>query len=132
MSCFIDTSAFIAISDPNDLNHSPATQLWDRLLLSRRQLLSTNYVIVETVALMHTRRGIPVVQRFTSDLVPVLTVAWIDKNVHDAAMSAVLAGGRRGPSMVDCVSFEIMRRRGITEALAFDRHFADLGYDLPS
>jgi predicted nucleic acid-binding protein len=35
---------------------------------------------------------------------------------------------RRDLSLVDCVSFEVMRRNGITRAFAVDRHFQELGF----
>ncbi len=69
---------------------------------------------------------------FVEDLLPVATVEWVLQEVHDLGVAAVLAGSRRGPSLVDCTSFEVMRRRGIREALAFDSHFIDRGYGLPA
>jgi len=132
MSCFVDSSAFIAITDPNDLNHRAAVGFWERLTLARSPLITSNYVVVETMAIMHARRGIPVVQRFSKDIAPVLTVVWVSREMHDSAVKAMLSGGRRGPGIVDCVSFEVMRQQGIAEALAFDRHFDDQGYRPPS
>ena len=55
-------------------------------------------------------------------------VAFVDADTHRIAV-AVFSGGV-GASLVDCVSFEVMRRRGITRAFAFDRHFADAGFEL--
>ncbi len=31
-------------------------------------------------------------------------------------------------SLVDCLSFEVMKSRGITYALAFDHHFEQAGF----
>jgi len=33
-------------------------------------------------------------------------------------------------SLVDCVSFEFMKREGIGTALAVDPHFAEAGFDV--
>jgi predicted nucleic acid-binding protein len=41
---------------------------------------------------------------------------------------AFLAAGSEGPSLVDCTSFEVMRRRAIATAFAFDRHFEAAGF----
>ena len=38
--------------------------------------------------------------------------------------------GRRRLSLVDCTSFEIMRRHGITAALSLDADFAQQGFRL--
>jgi len=44
-------------------------------------------------------------------------------------VTALLAAGHRQLSLVDCVSFEVMRREGIRRVFAFDAHFADHGFD---
>ena len=49
---------------------------------------------------------------------------------HRAAAAALLAAGRRGISLVDCSSFEVMRRLGLERAFAFGRHFAEAGFQL--
>lgn len=41
---------------------------------------------------------------------------------------ALLAASRRKLSLVDCVSFEIMRTLGIKTVFAFDLHFAEQGF----
>jgi len=48
--------------------------------------------------------------------------------LHRAATSAYLAATRRGPSLVDRVSFELMRHRGIMVVYAFDRDFRAAGF----
>jgi uncharacterized protein len=42
----------------------------------------------------------------------------------------VLAAARRNLSLVDCVSFELMRRLGIRRVFCFDPHFAEQGFEL--
>jgi predicted nucleic acid-binding protein len=37
--------------------------------------------------------------------------------------------GQRDLSLVDFVSFELMRREGIRTAFTFDRHFAEQGFE---
>jgi len=47
-----------------------------------------------------------------------------------AAAGVQLAARRRGLSLVDCASFEVMRRTGLRAAFAFDPHFEKFGYEL--
>ncbi len=61
-------------------------------------------------------------------LIPILQVEWVDKALHERAMAILLAAGRRDLSLVDCVSFETMRRLGLTEVFTFDAHFAQQGF----
>lgn len=131
MSVFVDTSAFLAISNQQDERHSEAVSAWRRLVDDQELLVTSNYVVVETVALLQSRHGIPAVRRLTQDLLPVVNVEWVDESLHTAAVSAVLASTRKqSPSLVDCVSFEMVRRSKISQIFSFDKHFTQQGFDL--
>ena len=54
----------------------------------------------------------------------------IDEELHAAAVASRFAAGRRKLSLVDCTSFEFVRRRGLTDALALDDDFARQGFRL--
>ena len=47
-------------------------------------------------------------------------------------MTALLAAQRRKLSLVDCVSFAVMRLRGSQVAFAFDQHFAEERFAFPA
>jgi predicted nucleic acid-binding protein len=128
MSIFIDTSGFIAVLDKDDASHTGAAKTWMDILLSEETLLTTNYVIVETCALVQNRLGMTALKVFQEDIVPVLRIQWIDKAVHHAAMGVMLAAVRKKLSLVDCVSFETMRLLEVTIAFTFDKHFKEQGF----
>ena len=130
MNVFLDTSAILAVLDADDLHHPKADVLWQMLLASDEGLLSTNYVLVETFALVQRRLGMEAVRAFQREIVPLLDVYWLDAETHQAAITRFLPSSRRGPSLVDCSSFEVMRRHGIQRAFAFDAHFSEQGFDL--
>ena len=127
MSVFVDTSALYAVLDADDGKHSPACAEWQRLLLNS-SLVTTNYVLVETTALLQHRLGVEAVRTFEQDVCPVLGLEWTDAARHAAGMASVLAAGRRGLSLVDCVSFAAMRDLGLRDVFAFDGHFAEQGF----
>jgi predicted nucleic acid-binding protein len=129
MSVFADTSAFFAVLDADDGNHDAARPVWEDLLTKEEVLICSNYVLVETLALVQSRLGIPAVRTFQEDIMPVLNVEWVDETIHQVGIASVLAAARRGLSLVDCVSFEIMRRLGIKTAFVFDRHFEEQGFE---
>ena len=129
MSAFVDTSAFFAVLDADDGNHDRARQVWEDLLTQEAVLVCSNYVLVETLALVQRRLGLPAVRTFQEDIMPVLNVEWVDETIHQVGIASVLAAARRGLSLVDCVSFEIMRRLGIKTASAFDPHFEEQGFE---
>lgn len=61
---------------------------------------------------------------------PGLDTVWVTEDIHGAAVSSIVVSGKRNLSLVDCTSFEIMRRLGVERAFAFDRHFRDQGFSL--
>ena len=63
-------------------------------------------------------------------IVPLLEIVWVDAEWHGRAMQRLLAQNKRNVSLVDCLSFEIMEAREITEAYTFDQHFADNGFTI--
>lgn len=130
MKVFVDTSALLSILNVADVNHSPAKAAWEGLLGSDTDLVTHNYVLVETSALMLRRLGLEALRIFEADIVPVLNVVWVTSDVHEAAVGAHLLAARRSLSLVDCVSFEVMRRAGLRSAFTFDAHFREFGHEL--
>ncbi len=130
MTAFIDTSALLAVLDAGDLKHTAAKAAWEKLLGGEADIVTHNYILVETSALVLRRLGLEALRVFEADIVPVLRVVWVTPEVHEAAVGAHLLAARRALSLVDCVSFEVMRRAGLRAAFAFDAHFAESGYVL--
>ncbi len=130
MEIFVDTSALIALIVANDRAHPSAAAQWVHLQHSGAVLISTNYVLLEAASLLQRRIGVPAVISLQSDYVPLLTVHWVDEPQHRAAMSALLVANRRDLSLVDCVSFEVMRDHGIRQAFTFDSDFTGAGFDV--
>jgi predicted nucleic acid-binding protein len=130
MNIFVDTSAILAVLDAGDAHHAGARAGWEKAILGGDVLVCNNYVLVEASALISRRLGTEAARVFESDIVPVFRVEWITRDIHNAAVGAHLAAARRGLSLVDCASFEVMRRTGIRAAFAFDRHFSEYGYEL--
>jgi predicted nucleic acid-binding protein len=52
VTVFIDTSAFFAILDADDQNHSAAGRIWKTLLKQSAELVCTNYILIECFALL--------------------------------------------------------------------------------
>lgn len=128
MTCFIDTSAFLAILDADDENHSKARKKWEELIDKDDTLVCSSYVLIETFALIQHRLGMKAVRSFQEDVVPILTVQWVHESVYEAGVTSMLAANRRELSLVDCVSFDMMRRLGIKTAFVFDKHFKEQGF----
>ena len=128
MSLFVDTSAILALVDADQERHRAVSAAWEAALDSDRALYTSNYVLVETFALVQRRLGLAAARDVSTTLVPLLRALWVDETLHETALAAVLAAGSRSLSLVDCTSFEIMRRHGLGEALTLDRDFARQGF----
>jgi predicted nucleic acid-binding protein len=126
---FVDTSAFYALLDGDDAEHSRGLKLWEREPPGEGGLVTTNYVVLESMALLQSRLGMPAVRIFHDAILPVVRMEWIDEVIHAQAVSAFIATDRRGLSLVDLSSFETMRRLGIRSAFTFDRHFRQYGFE---
>lgn len=130
MRTFIDTSAFYALLDRDDRNHQKGRKAWMEILGESPILVTSNYVLVETFALLQGRLGLEAVRRFQEDVVPIVPVEFVTPEIHRAGTAALLSAGRRGLSLVDCVSFEVMRDLGIKVAFTFGSHFHEQGFDV--
>ncbi|MBP2682982.1 MAG: PilT protein domain protein [Deltaproteobacteria bacterium] len=125
---FVDTSAFYALLDGDDAEHSRALKSWEGNPPGEGDLATTNYVVLESMALLQSRLGMHAVRVFHDAVLPLVRIEWIDEGVHAQAVSAFIAADRRGLSVVDLSSFETMRRLGIRSAFTFDRHFRQYGF----
>lgn len=128
MNLFVDTSAFYSLLDADDGNHPAAAAAWEAILAGRDTIRTSNYVLVETTALLQNRIGMEGLREFAADILPVVDIVWIDEGMHRSALHALLVSARRRLSLVDCTSFEAMRSAGITTAFCFDPHFGEQGF----
>lgn len=130
MTVFVDTSALFALLDHSDAHHAAARRGFNTLHRNEAALVTSNYVIIETSALLQNRLGFEAVQDFHTGLLPLTELAWITESIHRAATMRWLASGRRRLSLVDCCSFELMREINLSTAFAFDKHFIEEGFKL--
>jgi uncharacterized protein len=127
---FIDTSCILALLDQDDPGHLVAKDLWLDCIEQGLQLVTTNYVVLESFALVQNRLGMAAVRVFQKEIVPLLDVYWVQPERHNLAVTALLSANRRQLSLVDCTSFVVMREFRIDRAFAFDHHFAEQGFTL--
>jgi len=109
---YVDTSAFYALLDRSDRYHKEASAIWPSLLDDHITLITSNYVVSETVGLLQNRIGFKAV------------------NAHGRAYELWLNLGLKGLSLIDCVSFVTMHHHHIEKAFCFKPRFAEHGFDL--
>ncbi|WP_409854197.1 BTAD domain-containing putative transcriptional regulator, partial [Thermosynechococcus sp.] len=99
-----------------------------RLLAARERLVTHSYVVVESGALVQRGLGLEAVRALCHGLLEVVHTVPVDEDLHRAALTALLASGRRDISLVDWTSFFFMQRKGLRKALAFDERFWEQGF----
>ena len=124
---FLDTSAIYALADERDANHRDAVVLFRMALERAEELLVHNYILVESAALLQRRLGLSSVLRFLEDAKS-FRVHWISEEDHDNAVALLNQRSRRGLSLVDCMSFVVMRDYGVQDSLAYDSDFEREGF----
>ncbi len=126
---FLDTSVLYAGADENDAECDRANRLLASAVASGEPILTHNYVVVETVALLHRRLGRESAVRFHEQL-GFAEVVWVDADLHARAFADFRRRRGRRVSFVDRVSFTVMRDHGIRRALALDEDFEREGFVL--
>jgi predicted nucleic acid-binding protein len=125
---FIDTSAIFGLLVSTDTAHDRARRIFDGLRTREAPTVTTSYVLVETYALLSRRMGRESIQRFREDFAPLLEVCWIDERLHEAGLDLLQQRRWKGLSLVDAVSFVVIRERQLDAVFVFDRHFEREGF----
>jgi len=126
---FVDTSAIYAWADAADPNHRTAVRRLQAILDGREQLLTHNYVLVESIALLQARLGLAAATRLAKDS-GAFVIEWVDDDLHAAGIGELERSKKRYVSLVDHISFLVMKRRNVATAFAFDPDFAAAGFQL--
>jgi predicted nucleic acid-binding protein len=127
---FVDAGAWIALSDVRDQHHARASEFYRLLLKERWTLVTTNLVIAEAYVVIRRAGGFGPALRFLDSLhrSTRLLKIYSDADLERQAEDILRSYADHDLSLADAVSFAVMRQRGMTEALAFDRHFLAAGF----
>ena len=123
---FVDTGAWFALAVRNDPDHAAATA-W--LETNHEPLVTTDYILAETAILLRMRdktiRGHRPAVRIATSILRAESATLEKVREEDLRRALEVFRTYRDHlfSFVDCTSFVIMERLGITHAFAFDRHF---------
>lgn len=129
---FVDTSAWYPLADARHPDHGAlAAAVTDRVR-GGAMIVTTNLVLAETHALLLRRGGREAALRFLRDIRrEPMAVEQSTAELEAAAVEEWLVPFEdQAFSLTDGVSFAVMARRGIGEALTLDRHFAAAGFTM--
>lgn len=130
MSVFVDTSVFLAVLAEDDNNNAVASEMLASLAENGEQLITSNYILVESYALIQRRLGMNAIRDFQNKILPSMIIVWISMEEHQRAMRQFLSENRRNLSFVDCSSFEIIQKLQVEKVFTFDSHFREQGFGI--
>jgi predicted nucleic acid-binding protein len=129
---FVDTSGWAYYLDRQDPLHPAVVELVRRVVIQRRHLVTTNYIIAELVALLSSRYHLPRPQVITAinaiKTDAAVEMVHIEQALDNEAWTLLEARLDKEWSLVDASSFVVMRRFGMTQALTTDHHFTQAGF----
>jgi predicted nucleic acid-binding protein len=131
---FIDTTYILAYFLARDRHHDRARQAARRLAQSGGEAKAVTTEAVLTVVCnalsRHATRAeaVKVLRALRAN--PNLEVLPVDAVLFDNAVSMYAERMDKEWGLTDCVSFVVMRKRGLTQALTIDRHFEQAGFQL--
>ena len=127
---FLDTSYLIAVESSDDQHHKAAAAHWRSLLKSPRRLVTSSYVLVEVVTLLNNRRSHSKAVELGNNLLSsrLFNVVHENEELFYEAWHYFQKYKDKRYSLTDCVSFVLMKKLGIEEALTFDKHFTQAGF----
>lgn len=122
---FADTSFWFARHVAADRRHPAA-----RAITPAPRVLTTEWVLGETWTLVNRRVGHAAAVNCLGSIrrLPGVVVEPVTVHDHERAWAWLERHDEREYSFVDAVSFAVMRRRDLSEALAFDGDFAAAGF----
>ena len=124
---FVDTLYVIALINERDQYHERAVELVT--LYDGQPLLTTDAVLLEignALARGYRREGVEAIE--TLLLSDDVEIVHLTPELFDQAFQLYKTHQDKNWGLVDCVSFTVMRQAGITEALTFDQHFVQAGF----
>jgi predicted nucleic acid-binding protein len=126
-ACFADTFFFLALISSRDRSHAQAVRFSQSLT---RHIVTTTWVLTELADAMCRP---PWRERFTIFLdrlrhEPRTIIVPTTDDLFETGMDLYLNRPDKEWSLTDCISFVVMEREGLTDALTGDNHYEQAGF----
>lgn len=127
---FADTSFFFALAARRDGAHARARGVYARLLRAGRGVVTSDYVLDETLTLVKARFSgtvaLALLERIERS--PAVDIQEIGALRFKSALTVFRKYADQDFSFTDCTSFALMRELKVKEALTTDHHFELAGF----
>ena len=124
---FVDTLFIVALINKRDQYHQKALELSEEY--ENYPLITTDAVFLEVgnaLSNNYKNEAVELMESFLeSDDVEVIR---LNPDLFDEALSLYKKHQDKSWGLVDCISFVVMKKYEVTQALTFDRHFIQAGF----
>ncbi len=129
---FVDSSAYFALANRHEFDHVSVTRVVQRLVAEHCRFFTTNFILAETHALLVSRvnRDVALAVLEQIELSRQTTVVRVSQRDETRGRAILRHHGDKTYSLTDSISFAVMERLHISQALTLDQHFAQYGWQL--
>ncbi|MBA2747624.1 MAG: type II toxin-antitoxin system VapC family toxin [Tatlockia sp.] len=126
---FIDTGFVLARINPNDQYRQEAVKLAHRF--KNTPAITTEAILLEignAMARKYKSQAIEFIEDcLTSDEIEVVKIT---PHLFNRSLTLYKKYQDKEWGLVDCLSFVVMLEKGVTQALTFDKHFSQAGFQI--
>jgi predicted nucleic acid-binding protein len=129
---FVDTGGWMACADARDPAHARCCAARDQALEAGQTLITTDFVVDETLTLLRRRLGLGAAQAWWQQIDRSARLRWerIDSDRFEKARQLFFQYRDKQFSFTDCTSFVVMRDIRLTHAITTDAHFGQMGFQV--
>lgn len=129
-TCFLDTAFTIALISPKDVFHEKAMELANQVKENRIHLVTTRAVIIEIGNALSKegmrKSAVALIESLESD--ETITIVPVTEEIYKEAFKLFRSRLDKEWGLTDCISFAVMKKHGIVNALTTDIHFQQAGF----
>jgi predicted nucleic acid-binding protein len=129
---FVDTAGWMACADASDPSHASSSKARDTALEQGALLVTTDYVMDETLTLIRMRLGLPAARAWLQQVEGSsrLRWEWVGMERAEKARKAFFRFRDKSYSFTDCTSLVVMQELRLKQVLTTDRHFRQMGFQV--
>ena len=129
---FMDTGGWMACADRADPAHDPCRDARDRALETGLALITTDFVVDETLTLIRFRLGLGAADAWWKQIDGTTRLRWerIDADRFEQARHLFFHYRDKDLSFTDCTSIAVMRALKLSSVITTDAHFRQVGFDV--
>jgi predicted nucleic acid-binding protein len=129
---FVDTGGWMACADGADPAHVPCRAARDGALEAGHALITTDFVIDETLTLIRFRLGLRAANAWWQQIDGSARLRWerVESDRFERARQLFFHYRDKDLSFIDCTSIVVMREMKLSAVLTTDRHFRQVGFEV--